>query len=173
MTKTEILEAINATIIPNDKQGITADSLNNILTEIVNAMSEGSGSSGGSGYYIDMTLVNPDDQASIDLTADAMVHNAQLYATLMSVYSAGNMSAVGPVSTIFPDVGFITSNTVMFDTDRITVVYAMPLELTNIMVNAIDPVSGETITTALGAFATVVLVVLPDGSIEFDLPGVM
>lgn len=37
MTKKEIIEAINATIIPNNVKGITAESLANILIEMVNA----------------------------------------------------------------------------------------------------------------------------------------
>lgn len=44
MTKAEIIEAINATIAPNNVKGITAESLANILTEMVNA--EGEGGSG-------------------------------------------------------------------------------------------------------------------------------
>ena len=37
MTKNEIIEAINATIAPNNQKGITAESLANILIEMVNA----------------------------------------------------------------------------------------------------------------------------------------
>lgn len=37
MTKKEIIEAINATIVPNNVKGITAESLANILIEMVNA----------------------------------------------------------------------------------------------------------------------------------------
>ena len=46
MTKAEIIEAINATIAPNGVKGITAESLANILTEMVNATPEGGGGSG-------------------------------------------------------------------------------------------------------------------------------
>lgn len=41
MTKNEIIEAINATIAPNNQKGITAESLANILIEMVNASGEG------------------------------------------------------------------------------------------------------------------------------------
>lgn len=47
MTKKEIIEAINATIVPNNVKGITAESLANILIEMVNA--EGGNAEGGSG----------------------------------------------------------------------------------------------------------------------------
>lgn len=171
MTKTEILEAINATIISNDKQGITADSLNNILTEIVNAMSEGSG---GSGYYIDMTLANPDAVESPELTPAAMEHNAQLYTTLMSVYNTGNMAAVGPVSTIFPDMGIITSNVVMFDTDAIMVVYAVLMEgPNNFAVSGTHPVTGEPTAGLIGEFITLVIALMSDGSIQLSIPGLV
>ena len=45
MTKQEVLDAINATIAPNNIKGITAQSLNNILT----MMTENAGEGGGSG----------------------------------------------------------------------------------------------------------------------------
>lgn len=88
MTKAEILDAINATIAPNNVKGITAESLANILTEIVNATPEG-GSGGAGGEYIDLTLANPDDYESDELTAEAMAHNAEVYAKLSSVLSSG------------------------------------------------------------------------------------
>lgn len=46
MTKQEIIEAINSTIIANGQKGITAESLNLILNEIVDNSGE-SGSGGG------------------------------------------------------------------------------------------------------------------------------
>lgn len=47
MTKQEILEAIDSTIVANDKKAITAESLANILREIATATPEGGGNSGG------------------------------------------------------------------------------------------------------------------------------
>ena len=177
MTKAEILEAINATIRPNNQKGITAESLANILTEIVNASAESGGGSGGSsgggsGYYIDLTLADPTNLDSMEVTPEAMAHNAQLYSTLVSVYSAGNMAAVGPVSTIFPDTGFVTSNAVMFDTDAILVVYALPLDLTNVVVTAADAITGSATTAILGVFVTVIIALLSDGSIQIAIPGI-
>jgi hypothetical protein len=43
MTKPEIIEAINSTIVPNGQKGITAESLNNILNEMANATYGGGG----------------------------------------------------------------------------------------------------------------------------------
>jgi hypothetical protein len=45
MAKQDVLDAINATIVPNGVQGITAQSLNNVLT----MMTENAGEGGGSG----------------------------------------------------------------------------------------------------------------------------
>lgn len=47
MTKQEILEAIDATIVPNDKKAITADSLANLLREMASATPENSGNGVG------------------------------------------------------------------------------------------------------------------------------
>lgn len=73
MTKAEIIEAINATITANDEKAITAESLANILIEMVNATPEG-GSGGGSGNV--KTVYLPTDA---DLTSEEMAKNAELY----------------------------------------------------------------------------------------------
>lgn len=46
MTKEEIIEAINSTIVANGQKGITAQSLNNILTMMTENAGEGGGGSG-------------------------------------------------------------------------------------------------------------------------------
>ena len=48
MAKQDVLEAIDATIIPNGVKGITADTLNSVLTMIVENAGEGGGSGDGS-----------------------------------------------------------------------------------------------------------------------------
>lgn len=48
MTKREVLDAINATITPNNMNGITAQSLNNVLTMMVENAGEGGNSGSGS-----------------------------------------------------------------------------------------------------------------------------
>ena len=47
MTKEEIMEAINSTIIANGQKGITAESLSNLLIDMVSATPESAGDSGG------------------------------------------------------------------------------------------------------------------------------
>lgn len=67
MTKTEILDAINSTIITNGQKGITADSLRNILTEMTNAAGEGgSGGSGDGILRIMVPLEMKDGFANLD-----------------------------------------------------------------------------------------------------------
>lgn len=93
MNKQEILDAINATIAPNGVKGITAESLANILTEIVNAMGEGGGAGG---EYIDMTFLEPDNPESFELTAEAKEHNAELYAKVIDAIN--NVKALPSVA---------------------------------------------------------------------------
>ena len=47
MAKQDVLEAIDATIIPNGVKGITAETLNNVLTMMVENAGEGGGSGDG------------------------------------------------------------------------------------------------------------------------------
>lgn len=55
MTKKEIIEAINATIVPNNVKGITAESLANILIEMVNA--EGGSGDGALRVIVPDTMI--------------------------------------------------------------------------------------------------------------------
>lgn len=52
MTRQEIIDAINSTIVANGQKGITAESLNNILTEITNAAGDGNGGDGALKVFI-------------------------------------------------------------------------------------------------------------------------
>ena len=77
MTKNEIIEAINATIIPNGQKGITAESLANILLEMVNATPEG-GSSSGSGQIVFYMGMPNEDYTEYTLTPEQQAHNAEM-----------------------------------------------------------------------------------------------
>lgn len=74
MNKNEIIEAINAVVRPNSEKAITAESLANLLIEMVNATPEGGG---GGFYYIDGTT--GDDYQS---TAEAKAHNVEVLARM-------------------------------------------------------------------------------------------
>lgn len=76
MTKEEIIEAINATVAPNNVKGITAESLANILIEIVNS----SGESGGGSGMLSVFLGQPDnDYLNVTQTAEQKIHNASVF----------------------------------------------------------------------------------------------
>lgn len=71
MTKNELIEAINSTIVANGQKGITAESLNLILNELVN-----SGGTGGVTFYVGNTASA--DEPLI-LTEDQKNHNAEMF----------------------------------------------------------------------------------------------
>ena len=68
MTKNEIIEAINATIVTNGQKGITAESLANILLEMVNATTP----------YVHIGSVNI-ETGEISQTAEQKAHNAEVF----------------------------------------------------------------------------------------------
>jgi hypothetical protein len=86
MNKQEIIEAIEATIVANGQKGITAESLANLLIEMVNATPEG----GGNANYYTLSIGFGLD-GSVPLTEEEKAHNAELYATL---------TALDPMDTI-------------------------------------------------------------------------
>lgn len=75
MNKNEIIEAINATIVTNGQKGITAESLANILLEMVNATPEGSGAGVP---YVHIGSVNI-ETGEISQTAEQKAHNAEVF----------------------------------------------------------------------------------------------
>ena len=68
MTKNEIIEAINATIVTNGQKGITAESLANILLETGNATTP----------YVQIGSVNI-ETGEISQTAEQKAHNAEVF----------------------------------------------------------------------------------------------
>lgn len=68
MTKNEIIEAINATIVTNGQKGITAESLANILLEMVNAGMP----------YVYMGSMNM-ETGELSQTAEQKAHNAEVF----------------------------------------------------------------------------------------------
>lgn len=88
MTKEEIIAAIAETIAPNNIKGITADSLANILTEIVNASGESGGGSGSLMVYIGQLDLETGEMSQ---TAEQKAHNADVF---KAVKSAEAMPAI-------------------------------------------------------------------------------
>lgn len=101
MTKQEILDAINSTIVANGQKGITAESLNNILNEMVNATPEGgSETSGGDSlkfYTSDLisaemmtrefaeSLIGTEEEYLSNVILEMLDNNAALYAKIMEI----------------------------------------------------------------------------------------
>ena len=81
MTKEEIIAAIAETIAPNNIKGITADSLANILTEIVNASGESGGGSGSLVVYIGQGDLETGEMSQ---TAEQKAHNADVFKAVKS-----------------------------------------------------------------------------------------
>lgn len=73
MTKNEIIEAINSTIMPNGQKGITAEALANILIEMANA-------SGGGGGGVTVYVGTPDmSTGALSQTDEQKRHNAEVF----------------------------------------------------------------------------------------------
>lgn len=176
MTRTEILEAINATIAPNGVKGITAESLANILIEIVNAAGEG----GAGGEYIDMTPANPDDLESTELSEEAKAHNAEVYNKLLSALNSVQAipmvsvsMGVGMGAGMFADYVVLEEPT--SETPNIIIGTHLSMgEFTNYMVQAVDMVTSEPTSLLIGGdLLSVFFVLTPDGSITPNIPGLM
>lgn len=75
MNKTELIEAIQQVIAPNNQKAITAESLANLLIEMVNATPEGG--SGGSGVVFYAGTPN-EDMTEFMLTPEQKAHNAEM-----------------------------------------------------------------------------------------------
>ena len=75
--KERLIEAINATIVPNDEKAITAESLANLLIEMVEAMGEGSGNEETLTFYTGK--VDEEDGETLILTPEEKAHNAEMF----------------------------------------------------------------------------------------------
>jgi hypothetical protein len=73
--KEKLIEAINATIVPNDEKAITAESLANLLIEMVEAMGEGGTGAGHVSFYIGVPNV---ETLEFVLTPEQKAHNAEM-----------------------------------------------------------------------------------------------
>lgn len=78
--KEQLIEAIKATITPNNVKAITAESLANLLIEMVEAMGEGGGgsSAGGAGVVFYVGSVNLETFETMQ-TAEQKAHNAEMF----------------------------------------------------------------------------------------------
>lgn len=114
MTKNELIEAINSTIVANGQKGITAESLNLILNELVNS----GGGTGGVTFYvsnIDASTETP----IVTVTEERKAHNAEMFQIVknaeqlppvmidMSDYYSANMGMPARMAISSNVVGYI------------------------------------------------------------------
>ena len=79
MNRNELIEAIQQVITPNGQKGITAESLANLLIEMVNATPEGGSSGSGSGQVIICFGMPNEEFTEVTLTAEQQAHNAEMF----------------------------------------------------------------------------------------------
>ena len=81
MSKEELIEAINGTLISNEEKAITADALRNLLTDIV----ENSGQSGGITFQIGIE----EDGNRTYTTPEQIAHNKEQIDILKQLHDEG------------------------------------------------------------------------------------
>lgn len=77
MNRNELIEAIQQVITPNGQKGITAESLANLLIEMVNATPEGGSS--GSGHIVFYAGTPSEDFSALVLTPEQKAHNVKMF----------------------------------------------------------------------------------------------
>lgn len=101
MSKEELIEAINGTLISNEEKAITADALRNLLTDIV----ENSGSGGGGGgitFQIGIEIDENGDGVPA-LTPEQTAHNKEQIDILKQLHDEGKPTppiAVEAITTV-------------------------------------------------------------------------
>lgn len=113
MTKEELKEAIAATITENGQKGITAQSLANLLNEIVDAAGEGGGGGGGTLAFAVETETNTGKMSSGPNEA-----NAQVRQTLVEGLENATAYSVSVLMSIdLSDYGMGIVKSVTYPTD--------------------------------------------------------
>lgn len=90
MSKEELIEAINGTLISNEEKAITADALRNLLTDIVENSGSGSGSGGGGGITFQISIeTNENGNRVPTLTPEQIAHNKEQIDILKQLHDEG------------------------------------------------------------------------------------
>lgn len=106
MTKEELKEAIASTIVENGQKAITAESLANLLNEIVDAAGSGGGSGGGTGggavtIMIDESNVAPNEKNAEAFVTISNAYNNGVPVSVMAMYSLLGMPLCMPITAYF------------------------------------------------------------------------
>lgn len=116
MNKIELIDAIQQVITPNGKKAISAESLANLLIEIVSAIPEGG--NGGSGQVVFYVGDVDVETFEFTLTAEQKTHNAEMFKiikespiSLSATYDArGLLAAEMPEEMVGVDVSALRYN---------------------------------------------------------------
>lgn len=104
MTKEELKEAIASTIVENGQKAITAESLANLLNEMVDAAGSGGGGSAGSDavtIMIDDENVAPNEKNAEAFATISNKYNNGVSVSVMAMYSLLGMSICMPITAYF------------------------------------------------------------------------
>lgn len=85
MSKEELIEAINSTLISNEENAITADALRNLLTDIVE--NNGNGGRGGMTFQVSIDI-NGDEEEFL-VTPEQIAHNKEQIDILKQLHDEG------------------------------------------------------------------------------------
>lgn len=85
MSKEELIEAINGTLISNEEKAITADALRNLLTDIV----ENSGNGGRGGMTFQISAGINEDREEIFVTPEQIANNKEQIDILKQLHDEG------------------------------------------------------------------------------------
>lgn len=120
MTKNEIIEAINSTIMPNGQKGITAEALANILIEMANA------SGGGTGAVVYAGTADASTGAFTQ-TDEQKLHNAEVFQLVKN--SESPVSLFMDMSDAFAQTSGITAKM----HNAVTVISYIPQESASVV----------------------------------------
>lgn len=126
MSKEELIEAINGTLISNEEKAITADALRNLLTDIVENSGSGDGSSGGGGISLFAHFkeeTNEDGEQIITslLTSEQIAHNKEQMEILTQLHEEGK--PIPPISFDVPNEVFAYGASGFLSVCYMTLVY--------------------------------------------------
>lgn len=112
MSKEELIEAINGTLISNEEKAITADALRNLLTDIV----ENSGGGGQGGGITFQTGIEIDENGSgvPVLTPEQIAHNKEQIDILKQLHDEGKPTPPIAIETIGIMEGMMQSQILMY-----------------------------------------------------------
>lgn len=109
MSKQELINAIQATITANGQKGITAESLANILIEMVNTAGEGGSGGGAETLVIKASVVEVGDEGIFITSNDSdKIHNATVVAECAKLLAEGKAASIAiDVVNVFADMGLV------------------------------------------------------------------